>query len=115
MRKLTDNQKEFLVEYFFKHEGYAGWREIAITLLEQGTCIVAGNKRIRSGGIGNFINIRPAINAVDCSEYTFDLDLFLSSQWYKDIAGKVIANLTNDLKEQTERLTDITNLNNLVS
>ena len=36
MKTITDNQKEFLLEYFFKNEKYAGWRNIAIKLIEEG-------------------------------------------------------------------------------
>jgi hypothetical protein len=82
MRKLTEYQKNFLLEYFFKNEKYPGWKNIALNLLETGQCIVAGKIQIWFGGIGNYIEIEEAKNAVDCSLYTFDLESFLSSDWY---------------------------------
>lgn len=83
--KLTENQKEFLLKNFFQNEKYAGWKGIATTLLEEGSCIVAGKNCIWVGGIGNFIKTREAENAIDCTLYEFNLKEFLSSAWYKEI------------------------------
>ena len=57
---LTTYQKDFLLNNFFENTSYAGWRGIATTLLETGECVVAGDKCIWVGGIGNFIEIKKA-------------------------------------------------------
>jgi hypothetical protein len=49
MKKLTNYQKEFILNYFFKDEKYAGWRNIGTTLLEDGECVVAGTECIWIG------------------------------------------------------------------
>ena len=33
MRKLTENQKDFILQNFFKNESFAGWKNIANNLL----------------------------------------------------------------------------------
>ena len=30
MRKLTENQKDFILQNFFKNESFAGWKNIEI-------------------------------------------------------------------------------------
>lgn len=84
MKNLTQTQKEFILEHFFRKEEIPGWRNIATKLLDNGECIVAGDGCIWNGGIGNFINLEKAQNAVDCTLYKFDLELLLSSLWFKE-------------------------------
>ena len=81
--KLTENQKEFLLK-FFHDKKFAGWKNIAESLLETGSCIVAGDECIWKGGIGNFIDTKSAPNLIGCSEYTFDVKNFMTSEWYKE-------------------------------
>lgn len=81
---LTEYQKTFLIDTFFKNENYAGWRNIATKLVENGRCLVAGTECIWKGGIGNFIKTEEAKNAVDCTEYYFDLEYFLTSSFFKE-------------------------------
>ena len=82
---LTAIQKELLIEHLFRDERHPGWRTIATKLLDTGKCIVAGRECIWQGGIGNFIETKEAEGAVDCSEYSFDLDDFLTSNYFKDV------------------------------
>lgn len=103
-KQLTNYQKEFILNYFFKDEKYAGWKNIGTQLLESGECVVAGTKCIWNGGIGNFIKVNKAENFVDCSLYKFDLDEFLSSQWYNDINASYSIILLKELKELREKL-----------
>lgn len=81
--KLTYNQQQFILEEFFKNDGFIWWREIALKLLEKGTCIVAGDKCIWNGGVGNFIKTETSEDAIGCLVYNFDLYYFLSSEWFK--------------------------------
>ena len=84
MRQLTDNQFIFLLKLFENNN--AGWKSIATRLIKNGFCIVAGNNDIWVGGIGNFIKTNENDNFIDCLEYTFNLEEFLNSAWYKENA-----------------------------
>lgn len=110
MQKLTHHQKEFLLEYFFKNEKYTGWKNIANKLLDNGKCILPKYDCIWVGGIGNFINAEPAKDAVNCLEYSFDLEYFLSSEWYKQVCTQYIAILSQKKREIEEEYEDICNL-----
>jgi hypothetical protein len=110
MKQLTTFQLYFLLEYFFKNEKFAGWQNIAITLLKEGECIVAGTECIWIGGIGNFIKTTEVENAVGCSLYKFDLDYFLTSEWYKSIHEQYIAQLTEKKEKAEQEFNEIINL-----
>ena len=84
MKELTQEQKNFLLLSFFRDEEYAGWESIATMLLDTGKCIVAGKGCIWVGDIGNFIETEEAKDAVDCTLYKFDLELFLKSDFFKE-------------------------------
>lgn len=97
MRVLTDFQKEFILEQFFRINGFAGWRGIATALLETGQCIVGGKESIWSnGGIGNFIKTKDVEYAYNCILYQFDLEWFLTSAWYKQIVGDYYSRLEDE-------------------
>lgn len=82
---MTEYQKNFLLDYFFKNEEYAGWKNIALALLVDGQCVVAGGSCIWTGGIGNFIKTEEAEDFIGCVKYIFDLETFLTSEWFKEI------------------------------
>lgn len=111
MRKLTDNQKEFLFNYFFKTDNFAGWKNIANSLLETGECIVAGDSCIWIGGIGNFIRTKTADGFYGCIKYKFDLEYFLGSELYIVEAKYYIDNLFNKVSDLTAELEEIKSLN----
>ncbi len=111
MKTLTETQKQFLLNHFFKNEIYAGWKNIATTLLETGSCIVAGTNCIWVGGIGNFIKTNEASNLIDCVEYRFDLDYFLTSNYYKDIQEQYKYILFEKKRQIEKEYDDIRNLN----
>jgi hypothetical protein len=81
-KELTEIQKVFILEHYFKNEKYAGWMTIATKLLDIGKCTVSGRERMWIGGIGNFIQISDS-KYTDCYVYEFDLSLFLKSDFYK--------------------------------
>lgn len=110
-RQLTSIQKEFLLEYFFKNGKYAGWRNIAEKLIETGQCIVAGENCIWIGGVGNFIKMEDAKDAIDCSLYKFDLEYFMTSQYYKDIYSQYISILYNEKLAIDKKYKEIADLN----
>lgn len=112
MRTLTENQKNFLLEHFFKEPQYPGWNYIATKLLATGSCIVAGDTCLWIGGIGNFIKTSNILNAVDCLLYEFDLDQFLSSEWYREIHKEYLIDSLNKLKQLELEYKDIYDLYN---
>lgn len=101
MKTLTNYQKEFILKYFFENEKYAGWKNIGTTLLETGECVVAGTNCIWFGGIGNFIETELAEGFFNCLKYKFNLDYFLSSNWYKEISNEYLSTIIE--KQSTNR------------
>ena len=110
MENLTDYQKEFLLEHFFKTDRAVGWVRIARQLLEKGKCIVAGTEPIWLGGIGNFIKCNTDENFIECLVYNFDLKYFLTSSWYQDYHAEYLINLINELMKERQKYLDISKL-----
>lgn len=110
MRTLSEYQKNFLLDYFFKNEKYAGWKNIATKLLETGQCIVAGKDCIWIGGIGNFIKTEDAKDAIDCTLYKFDLECFFTSKWYKAIRDSYASILLSKKREIEQECEEIANI-----
>lgn len=116
MRKLTENQKEFLIGAFFT-PNYAGWRNIATMLVLTGKCTVAGESCIWSGGIGNFIETKEAEDLIGCLEYTFDLEEFIGSGIFLN-GQEVFLSQCEDTKREAEDMLrnaveEINDINNL--
>jgi hypothetical protein len=110
MRKLSDKQKEFLLEHFFKNEKFSGWKNVATELLESGTCTVAGEERMWIGGIGNFIEIKVVENSFNCFLYKFDLESFLSSVWCRHDLNQHISALLNkklEIEKEYKEMCDL--------
>ena len=110
MTVLSEYQKNFLLDYFFKNEKYAGWKSIATKLLETGQCIVAGKECIWIGGIGNFIKTEEAKDAIDCTLYKFDLEYFFTSEWYREIRNSYASILASKKQEIEQECEEIANL-----
>lgn len=110
MESLTDNQIEFLLQYFFKNEAFAGWKNIATKLLINGSCVVAGTDCIWKGGIGNFIQTDEAEEAIRCVKYSFDLDNFLDSEWFKEIHSEYVSELAKEIRRIEYKYHDIAKL-----
>lgn len=112
MNELTRFQESFIIDSFFKNEQYAGWKNIANSLLQTGSCIVPGSSCIWCGGIGNFIKTTEAKNAIDCLLYEFDLDYFMSSEWFKEILDQylgIVEIKMNGVKYEYEQLSCLKN------
>jgi len=107
---LSEYQKNFLLDYFFKNEKYVGWKSIATKLLETGQCIVAGKECIWIGGIGNFIKTEEAKDAIDCTLYKFDLEYFFTSEWYREIRNSYASILASKKQEIEQECEEIANL-----
>lgn len=93
-----------LLLLFFKNEKYPGWKNIAEKLIDTGECIVSGNECIWKGGIGNFISTKPAENAIDCSLYTFNLNSFKTSEYYKETKDNYLEELNLQKTELEKQL-----------
>jgi len=79
MKYLTGNQINYLKGFFGEDN-----ENVANKLLTTGKCVVAGDGKLWHGGIGNFIRITDAEDFVDCKHLNFDVDEFLSSEWFKE-------------------------------
>ena len=110
MKVLSEYQKKFLLDYFFENEKYAGWRNIAMDLIETGECIVPGPKCIWIGNIGNFINTEVAKGAVDCLLYKFDLESFLTSELYKGIRNEYVDIIYKKKQQIEQEYKEISNI-----
>lgn len=110
MKQLTEYQKEFILKNFFISDQYPGSKEIGLKLLEKGECIVAGNECIWVGGIGDFIEIEKTDKYIGCVLYKFDLELFLNSEYYREIRNKYHSILSNKLREIEKECEEIANI-----
>lgn len=106
MNKLNAAQKNFILNFFFPNVEFPGWKTVGEKLLDTGKCIVAGEKCIWLGGIGNFITVEPAEGAVGCSLYTFDIDNFLSSQLYIHTKDAYVEERLSELEFMKEKLVE---------
>ena len=110
--KVTENQREFLLEYFFYNDEYPGWKNIANKLIDNGKVVIPNiNDKIWIGGIGNFIEITDGSDDfVDCIQYNFDLKDFLTSEYYKDIRKQYLTQQLAQLADLREEIKDIEDL-----
>lgn len=107
---LNENQINFLLEYFFKNEEYAGWKNIAKSLIISGSCVVAGDRCIWIGGVGNFITTEKAEGLFGCLKYTFDLSRFVKSEHFKEIHDAVLLDLKDKHTQIKTKISDIDNI-----
>lgn len=77
---LETEQRDFLLEIFFKDESFAGWKNIALQLIDGGTCVVAGDTCPWNGGIGNFITVEDADDYFGCVKLKFDVNGFINKE-----------------------------------
>ncbi len=108
---LTQNQKDFLLNIFFVHEHYSGWKGIAEKLLDKGKCVVAGDRCIWSGGIGNFIKTKEHADYFGCLEYTFDIKIFLGSQFYTFVYNEYMKEQEAELDALEKKYDEMKQLN----
>lgn len=110
---MTQNQKEFLLKFFI-NENFAGWRNIATSLIENGYCIVAGSECIWKGGIGNFITTNESPKEyVDCIKYNFNLTEFLKCEWFKSNLQNKLVEVENEKLELKNIESELMELKNL--
>ena len=113
MRKLTQKQKNYLINTFFSfnlsknHNLVRGYPTIAGLLLEYGSCTVGGTTCIWFGGVGNFIKTSSEPTNYGCLTYTFDLENFLKSDYFKGTHANGIKELAANLLETKEHYEEI--------
>lgn len=115
MRKLNENQIIFILKNFFNIDDISGdsrHTQVARRLLEKGSCIVPGENQLWRGGIGNFIQTKPAVDSVDCTLYIFDIDAFLNSKWYKEHAIIHLKNIETKMMSIQKEYDEIMILSN---
>ena len=112
MNDLDKWEINFLADNFFKLEDLPGSVSIARNLLKNGKCIVAGDKNIRVGGVGNFIKVDDISSdaAYGCVEYTLDLNSFLTSNFVQDTLENYKKTLEGRKKEIDKGIDKISNL-----
>ena len=106
---LTKEQRKFIL-LFFANEKYAGWKNIAEHLIDRGSVVVAGTECIWVGMMGNFIELSKAKGSVGCSLYTFDLEEFLSSEYFKQNYIRKIEEYEKALEEKRKQVNDLIGL-----
>lgn len=94
MRQLTEYQKKFILDTFFKplHYEYPGSLNIGEVLLTEGSCVIpdTGTYIFRHSPLNQFNKVSEADSKkfIDCVEYTFDLEGFLNSYNLKSAVSK---------------------------
>lgn len=97
--KLTEEQKTYILNKFFKISQSTSYGIIGSKLLETGKCIVANNHRVWNGGIANFIEVSEYEGGYMCYEYKFNLEIFLKSDWFKENINNDILDVIKQKKE----------------
>lgn len=116
MRELTEHQLDFLVKFFSSDahgpmsSRHSNWKEVAITLINKGKCVVAGKECIWVGYMGNHIKTTKNENFVGCLEYSFNLDEFLGGEFFRSEADYAIKGLVTSKKEIEQRIEEIKGL-----
>lgn len=106
---MNEIQSNWIIDEFFKPDAqtarnFAGWRNIAKKLVEEGKCITTTGK-IWIGGIGNFIKERPYEAGVDLVELSFDVESFTSSSnlYFKEIWFQRMKEIQTEEEKINER------------
>lgn len=107
---LTEQVKEFILGHFFFNSKYAGWRNIAEKLLEEKSCIVAGNDCIWIGGVGNFIKLNKAEEYFGCVEYKFDYNSFIKSAQFQNVIREYLSETVEKIVELNNTKKDLEEL-----
>ena len=110
MAELTKEQKDYIIQTFFKNELLAGWKNIATKLVYEGKCVVAGERCIWVGGIGNFIETKKTDDFFGCLEYNFDIMYFIKSKWFNENVKLYLDSLSEQQKVLNEKFGSISSL-----
>ena len=105
--KLTDFQREYIINKFFKKYSSKISEEVANKLLDKGRCIVPGDGYICGGGIGNFIDSSELNDAVGCSLLTLDLKNFLKSELFEYVRSSTVKELLAEIETLSKKHSEL--------
>lgn len=103
---------EEIVELLFQNE-LPGSSKIGLELLRTGYCVVAGTSKPWIGGVGNFVSLSEAENAVGCSVIKLDPKFFQSSL-FKEALLTVKTRRAVEIKNITTRLEELRQIDEAV-
>lgn len=106
-----DIAREFVIQ-MFEHRDYAGWRNIAEKLYDNGVCIVAGEKSIwmfYNYGAGAYVRTKENDSYIGCLEYTFDKEKFLNSAYFKEQQEKKFNGLRRAIELHQNKIEELEN------
>ena len=113
MRQLTEYQKKFILDTFFKplHYEFPGALNIGEVLLTEGGCIIpdTGTYLFRHSPLNQFNTINKADEKkfINCLEFIFDLDGFLESYYVKRAVSKHYEQLETQYKVQKQMKSEL--------
>lgn len=106
---MNEYQLEFLLT-LFKNEKYPGWKSVATNLITKGNSLTT--EKLWIGGIGNFIKEFDHPNCVGCVELKFNLEYFLSSEYFKERYLHKMTDLNTELHKLTNQIDKLKELKN---
>ena len=113
MRQLTEYQKKFILDTFFKplHYEYPGSLNIGEVLLTEGCCVIpdTGTYIFKHSPLNQFNKVSKADSKkfIDCVEYTFDLNGFLESWNLKRAVSKHYEELETQYQIQKQMKSEL--------
>jgi hypothetical protein len=120
MRQLTEYQKKFILDTFFKplHYEYPGALNIGEVLLTEGGCVIpdTGTYIFKHSPLNQFNKVSKADSKkfIDCVEYTFDLNGFLDSWNLKRAVSKHYEELESQYQIQKQMKNELFELTGAV-
>lgn len=117
MRKLTNYQKKYILDNYFKpmYDEYPGILNIGEVLLTEGVCIVPDDgKHLFRDNIGLIQYVKrqkvTEENIYGCIEYVFNLDEFLDSYFFKKKIKRYYQKLEEEYVKQLNMKNEIFDL-----
>jgi hypothetical protein len=114
MRQLTEYQKKFILDFFFRplYDRFPGALNIGETLLTEGSCIVpdVGTYIFQNTpSLQQFNSVKKVEDKrfIGCVEYVFDLDGFFNSYYLKRAVTKHYERLESDYKIQGQMKSEL--------
>jgi hypothetical protein len=114
---MTQNQVNFLLDNFFAHNltgDYAGWRNIAESLIKTGEVITTKHAEdMWRGGVGNYIKTGAGPKgSVDCITMTFDVDELVSkdNKWFMETRQNFLIKAEDELHKAKRKYNELENL-----
>jgi hypothetical protein len=114
MRQLTEYQKKFILDFFFRplYDRFPGALNIGETLLTQGSCIVpdVGTYIFQNTpSLQQFNTVKKVEDNrfIGCVEYVFDLEGFFNSYYLRRVVTKHYEKLESDYIKQGQMKSEL--------